>query len=165
MKASEVGYVLRKEVSKMRKLLPTAIVFLIMFAGLDSAWAHHAGNRPEDIGNINEEMVHGINYDDDDDIGGIGSGAPDEAGMPPIDDFGYPGEGELNQNYTDNGQPPDESIFYPVQMNCYIEMNEFEHMIANAAETDHLEFTYTYAPEPVTALLMAVGGLLLIRKR
>lgn len=149
----------------MRKLLTVVIILFTAFAGLDLSWAHHAGNRPDGVGNINEEMVHGINYDEGDEVGGWGIGAPDDAGMPPLDDFGYPGEGAMNQYYTDNGQPPDESIFYPVQMNCYIEMNEWEHRIENASETDHLEFTYTYAPEPVTVLLMAVGGLLLIRKR
>ena len=149
----------------MRKLLPALIILFTAFAGLDLAWAHHAGNRPDDVGNINEEMVHGINYDEGDEVGGWGMGSPDDAGMPPIDDFGYPGEGEMNQNYTDNGQPPDESIFYPAQMICSIEMNEWERMYAEAVEYDYVEYSYTSVPEPASLLLMAVGGLLLIRKR
>ena len=149
----------------MRKLLPAVIILLAAFAGLDSAWAHHAGNRPYDVGNINEEMVHGINYDEGDEVGGWGMGASDDAGMPSIDDFGYPGEGEMNHNYTDNGQPPDESIFYPAPMNCFIEMNEWGHMYANAAEYESFEYSYSYVPEPASLLFMAVGGLLLIRKR
>ena len=148
----------------MRKFLLTAMVILAVVAGHDLARAHHAGNRPDGVGNINEEMVHGINYDEGDEVGGWGMGAPDEAGMPPLDDFGYPGEGEMNQNYTDNGNM-DESVFYPKQTFCLVVLNEWQHMIVNEGELDHFEYNYTYMPEPLSALLLAIGGACLIRKR
>ena len=161
----------------MRKLLPAVIILLTAFGGLDSACAHHAGNRPEDVGNINEEMVHGINYDEGDEVGGWGMGSPDDAGMPPIDDFGYPGEGEMNQNYTDNGQPPDESIFYPVQRNSYIEMNEWEHTLVYSYQTalkqevEPLVYGYSppieniaFIPEPMTLALLGLGALCIRKK-